>query len=92
MSALGVLLALLLAQRTARVAKVNATQVWNLCVIALFAALLDQRLLLIAMNWNDLRLHPKWMLGLAMIHHPLLAGAGALAGLGAAAACTGIGV
>jgi phosphatidylglycerol:prolipoprotein diacylglycerol transferase len=86
MSALGVLLALLLAQRTARVAKVNATQVWNLCVIALFAALLDQRLLLIAMNWNDLRLHPKWMLGLAMIHHPLLAGAGALAGLGAAAA------
>ena len=85
MSALGVLLALLLAQRTARVAKVNAAQVWNLCVLSLFAALVSQRLLLIAVNWSDLRLHPKWMLGLAMIHHPLLAAAGALAGIGAAA-------
>jgi phosphatidylglycerol:prolipoprotein diacylglycerol transferase len=84
MSALGVLLALLLAQRTAGVACVNAGQVWNLCVIALFAALAGQRLLLIAMNWSDLRLHPKWMLGLAMIHHPLLAGAGGVAGVGAA--------
>jgi phosphatidylglycerol:prolipoprotein diacylglycerol transferase len=28
-----------------------------------------------------LRLHPAWLLGLAMVHHPLLAGAGALAGL-----------
>jgi phosphatidylglycerol---prolipoprotein diacylglyceryl transferase len=86
MSALGVLLALLLAQRTARVARVNAAQVWNLCALSLFTALVGQRLLLIAVNWRDLRLHPKWMLGLAMIHHPLLAGAGALAGLGAAAA------
>jgi phosphatidylglycerol:prolipoprotein diacylglycerol transferase len=86
MSALGVLLALFLAQRTARILKVNAAQVWNLCVIALFAALVGQRLLLIAVNWSELRLHPGWMMGLAMIHHPLLAGAGALAGLGAAAA------
>ena len=85
MSALGVLLALLLAQRTARKSRVNAAQVWNLCVIALFAALVGQRLLLIAVNFSDLRQHPKWVLGLAMIHHPLLAGAGALAGVGAAA-------
>jgi phosphatidylglycerol:prolipoprotein diacylglycerol transferase len=85
LSALGVLLALCLAQHTARIAKVNTTHVWNLCVIALFAALAGQRLLLIAVNWSDLKLHPKWMLGLAMIHHPLLAGAGAFAGVVAAA-------
>ncbi len=84
-SALGVLLALLLAQRTARVAGVNAAHVWNLCVIGLFAALLGERLLLIAVNWSDLRRHPGWMLGLAMIHHPLLAGAGAFFGVVAGA-------
>ena len=85
LSALGVLLALFLAQRTARIAAVNAAQVWSLCVVGLFAALAGQRLLLIAVNWSDLRRHPGWMLGLAMIHHPLLAGVGALAGVGSAA-------
>jgi phosphatidylglycerol:prolipoprotein diacylglycerol transferase len=84
-SALGVLLGLVLAQRTARTAGVNTAQVWNLCVLALFAARAGQRLLLVAMNWSDLRHHPAWMLGLAMIHHPLLAAAGALAGLASAA-------
>jgi phosphatidylglycerol:prolipoprotein diacylglycerol transferase len=85
LSALGVLLALFLAQRTARIAGVNAAQVWNLCVVGLFAALAGQRMLLVAVNWSDLRRHPGWMLGLAMIHHPLLAGAGVLAGVGSAA-------
>ncbi len=84
LAALGVLLALFLAQRTARVASLNAGQVWNLCVVALFAALVGQRLLLVLINWNDLRKHPSWMLGLAMIHHPLLAAAGALAGASSA--------
>ena len=83
-SALGVLLALFLAQRTARIAGVNTAHLWNLCVIGLFAALAGERLLLIAVNWSDLRRHPRWMLGLAMIHHPLLTGAGALAGVVAA--------
>jgi phosphatidylglycerol:prolipoprotein diacylglycerol transferase len=85
-SALGVLLALLLAQRTARIANVSGPQVWNLCVIGLFAALAAERLLLVAANWSDLRRHPTWMLGLAMIHHPLLASVGAVAGVGSAAA------
>lgn len=85
MAAVGVLLALFLTQRTARVAGVDAGQVWNLCVVVLFAALAGERLLLIIVNWGVLRLHPSWMLGLAMIHHPLLASAGVLAG-GAAAA------
>jgi len=78
-AAVGVLLALFLAQRTARVAGLNTGQIWNLCVLSLFAALVSSRLLLVAFNWTDLRLHPKWLLGLAMIHHPLLAGFGALA-------------
>jgi phosphatidylglycerol:prolipoprotein diacylglycerol transferase len=85
MAALGVLLALFLAQRTARVAGVNAAEVWNLCVVALFAALVGQRLLLLLLNWNDVRRHPSWMMGLAMIHHPLLGAVGALAGLASAA-------
>lgn len=79
-AAAGVLLALFLAQRTARVAGVNAGHMWNLCVLSLFAALLGSRLLLVALNWTELRLHPSWMLGLAMIHHPLLAASGAVAG------------
>lgn len=75
---MGVLLALFITQRTARIARLDGRKVWNLCVVALFAALASSRLLLVALNWNELRLHPSWMLGLAMIHHPLLAGFGGL--------------
>jgi phosphatidylglycerol:prolipoprotein diacylglycerol transferase len=85
MLALGVLLGLFLAQRTARVAGLNNGKVWNLCVVGLFSALIVQRLLLLLLNWNDLRLHPQWILALSMIQHPLLTGVGALAGVGAAA-------
>ena len=84
-AALGMLLALVAAQRTARTAGVQTGHVWNLCVVALCAALAAQRLLLVAVNWSALRRHPAWMLGLAMVHHPLLGGVGALAGLGCAA-------
>ncbi len=83
-AAVGVLLGLLLAQGMARVAGVSAQQVWNLSVLALCAALVTARLLLVIVNWRDLFAHPTWMLGLAMIHNPLLAGAGALAGVLAA--------
>ena len=79
-AALGVLAALVLAQRTAAKADVNAAQVWNLCVIALFAALIGSRLLLIIANWHDLSRHPSWLFGLGMVHHPLVGAAGALAG------------
>ena len=79
LAAVGVLLALFMTQWTARVAGLDGRKVWNLCVVASFAALVGSRLLLVALNWSDLRLHPKWMLGLAMIHHPLLACFGALA-------------
>jgi phosphatidylglycerol:prolipoprotein diacylglycerol transferase len=87
LAALGVLLALLLAQRTARIAGLNTGHVWNLCVVSLFAALIAQRLLLVVINLQDLRHHPAWLLTLAMVHHPLLASAGALAGLVSAAIC-----
>lgn len=79
-AAIGVLLALTLAQYTARSFQLNAARVWNLCVIALFAALIGSRLLLVIVNWRDLLRHPMWMLGLATIHHPLLAAAGLLCG------------
>jgi phosphatidylglycerol:prolipoprotein diacylglycerol transferase len=81
---MGVLLALFLAQRTARVVGIDAGKLWNLCVIALFAALIGSRLLLVAMNFADLRAHPGWMLGLAMIHHPLLSAFGAFCAVVAA--------
>ena len=80
MTAAGVLLALFLAQRTARMVSIDPGQVWNLCVLSLFATLVGERLLLVVVNWSVLRLHPSWMLGLAMVHHPLLAGTGALVG------------
>ena len=79
-TALGVLLALGLVLRTAHIVEVDAAKVWNLCILSLFAALAAARLLLLAANWSALRLHPSWLLGIAMVHHPLLAGAGALAG------------
>lgn len=84
MAALGVLLALFLAPRTARAAGVNPVLVWNLCVVALFAALAGSRLLLVLLNWTIVRTHPAWLLRLAMIHHPLLTGIGVLLALGAA--------
>jgi phosphatidylglycerol:prolipoprotein diacylglycerol transferase len=78
--ALGVLMALLLAQRTSRIAGVSAAQVWNLCVLSSFAALIASRLLLVVANWSVLRDHPSWMFGLGMVHHPLVGAVGAFAG------------
>jgi phosphatidylglycerol:prolipoprotein diacylglycerol transferase len=84
-TALGVLAALVLAQRTARIVGVDPGKVWNLCILSLFAAMAATRLLLVAANWSVLRSHPAWVLGLGVVHHPLLAGSGALAGAGCAA-------
>lgn len=83
-AAAGVVLALLLAQRTARRLGLSPTQVWNLCVIALFAAMVGSRLFLLLINWRVLLQHPSWILMLAMIHHPLVGAAGAAAGLACA--------
>jgi len=84
LAAAGVLAALFLGQHTAHAAQVNAGQVWNLSVVALFAALVAERLLLIAVNFGEVSRHPGWVLRLAMVNHPLLAGTGALGGAAAA--------
>ncbi|HVZ82757.1 MAG TPA: prolipoprotein diacylglyceryl transferase family protein [Terracidiphilus sp.] len=84
LAALGVLLALALAQRTARVAALPVHHVWNLCVLALCAALAGSRAVLVALNWTVVRSHPAWLLGLAMIHHPLVTAIGAAFALAAA--------
>ncbi|MGA8044201.1 MAG: prolipoprotein diacylglyceryl transferase family protein [Terracidiphilus sp.] len=73
MAAVGMLLALAMSLRTARIAGVVPNHLWNLSIVALFAALIGSRLVLIVVNWTVLRSHPAWLLGLAMIHHPLLA-------------------
>ncbi|HWT66137.1 MAG TPA: prolipoprotein diacylglyceryl transferase family protein [Terracidiphilus sp.] len=78
LAALGVLLALALVQRTARQASLAPTEVFNLCVLALCAALAGSRILLVVLNWTVVRTHPAWLLSLAMINHPLLAIAGAI--------------
>lgn len=78
LAALGVLLALALVQRTARQASLAPSEVFNLCVLALCAALAGSRILLVALNWTVVRMHPAWLLSLAMVHHPFLAIAGAV--------------
>jgi phosphatidylglycerol:prolipoprotein diacylglycerol transferase len=80
-AALGVLAALLLAQRTARIARVNPAQIWSLSILSIFAAILVQRLLLVLFNWRDLGRHPRWLFAISAIHHPLLATVGSLAAL-----------
>ena len=85
MAAVGLLLALALLLRTARFTHLNPNLLWNLCIFALFAALIGSRLLLLFLNWSVVRTHPAWLLGLAMVHHPLLAGVGAACALAVAA-------
>jgi phosphatidylglycerol:prolipoprotein diacylglycerol transferase len=89
-AALGLLLALMLALRIARKIGIDPNRIWNLCILMLFTGLIGSRLLLIAANWKVLRNHPLWALSVAMIHHPLLAGIGALIALAVAAVYTGL--
>ncbi len=79
LAAAGVLAALGLAHWTAPLAGVESRHGWNAVVLGVFAALTMQRGLLIALNLGNLRAHPRWLLALALVHHPLLSGVGALA-------------
>lgn len=85
LAALGVLLALTLAQRTARIAAIDPNKIWNLCIIALFTALAGSRILLVIVNWSVVRSRPLWVLGFAMIHHPMLSAAGDIIAVAVAA-------
>lgn len=78
LAALGVLLALALLLRTALLAGLNPHLLWNLSIVGLFAALAGSRLVLLALNWTVVRTHPAWLLGLAIVHHPLVTGIGAV--------------
>ena len=80
-TALGVLLALAVMFPVVRKLGVDPNRIWNLIVIMLFTALVGSRLLLVISNWTVLRHHPLWILSLAMVHHPLLAGIEALLAL-----------
>lgn len=91
-AALGVLLALGLAQWTARASglsgaasqqNIGSRHAWNMLVLAVFAALAVSRLILIVINLSDLRRHPAWLLTVAMVHHPLLAAAGTVGAIAA---------
>ncbi|HEY9127267.1 MAG TPA: prolipoprotein diacylglyceryl transferase family protein [Acidobacteriaceae bacterium] len=85
--ALGVLAALALSRWTASRCDLGSEasngprHAWNLIVLAVFAAIAVERLLLIVMNLGDLRKHPQWLLAIAMVHHPLLAAVGAATAL-----------
>jgi phosphatidylglycerol:prolipoprotein diacylglycerol transferase len=80
LAAVGVLLALLLAQGMADKAGLDSNAIWNLCVVSLLGVLVGARLLLIAVNWSVLRQHPAWLLGLGMVHHPLVTAVGLVCG------------
>ena len=79
-AALGVLLALGLAQITARCAGLNPRHAWNMLVLAVFASMAVSRLVLIVLNLSDLRRHPMWLTAVSMVHHPLLAAVGIVSG------------
>ncbi|HET6170779.1 MAG TPA: prolipoprotein diacylglyceryl transferase family protein [Terracidiphilus sp.] len=90
LAALGLLLALMLASHVARKAHVDPNRIWNLSILMLFTALVGSRLLLVVSNWTVLRSHPLWILSIAMVHHPLLAGIAALIALAVAAVYIGL--
>ena len=77
-AALGILLALALSHLTARSAGLDPRHLWNILVLGVFSALVVSRLFLIVLNLSDLRHHPRWLLAIAIVHHPLLAAAGLL--------------
>jgi len=82
-AAIGILLALWLAQATAIRSGIEPRHAWNMLVLAVFASLAVSRLVLILMNLADLRKHPAWLLAVAMVHHPLLAAVGIAGGAAA---------
>lgn len=89
-AALGLLLALMMAVRIARRIGVDHNRIWNLCILMLFTALVGSRLLLVAANWNVLRSHPLWVLSIATVHHPLVAGIAVLIASAVAAVYAGL--
>lgn len=78
--AVGVLLALAAARFTARRAGADSRHTWNMLILGVFASLAGSRVFLVAMNLSSLRQHPRWLLAISMIHHPLLTAVGIICG------------
>jgi phosphatidylglycerol:prolipoprotein diacylglycerol transferase len=78
---LGIILTLALAQGTAKQTGLDPRHAWNILVLAVFASIAASRLTLIVLNLSELRHHPTWLLSVAMVHPPLLAAIGVLAGI-----------
>ena len=79
-AAFGVLAAMFLSARMARAMGLDVNRIWNLCVLMIFTALIGSRILLLVLNWSDLRRFPLWMVGLASMRTPwMVVGGGAFA-------------
>jgi phosphatidylglycerol:prolipoprotein diacylglycerol transferase len=83
LAAAGVLAALTLSHWSCGWVGIDPRHGWNAIVLGVFAAMSAERGLLIALNLSNLRVHPRWLLALALVHHPLLTGVGTGAGLAA---------
>jgi phosphatidylglycerol:prolipoprotein diacylglycerol transferase len=85
LTAAGLLAALALLVVQARRWRLRADKVWNLGLTAILAALIGERLLLVAAHFAIFRVHPFWILGLATVPGAWIAVGGAAIGAGAAA-------
>jgi len=82
--ALGLMLALLLAVRTARLLSLDPDRIWNLAFLAIFSFILGGRVVLIATHWRDYAAYPAALLTVS-IHSPAVLIGGAAIALAACA-------
>jgi len=80
-AAIGVLTALFLSVRLARVFGADPNKVWNLIVLMVFSAIVGSRLLMVLLYWGVLRTVPLWRMGLAAMRTPWFLLAGCALGL-----------
>jgi len=77
--ALGLMLALLLAARTARMLSLDADRVWNLSFLAAVSFILGGRVMLILTHWRDYAAYPSLLLVVSAHSPALLIGSTAVA-------------
>lgn len=84
LTALALLAALAVLVQQARRLGLRPGKAWNLGLVAILAALIGARLLLVAVHLQLFRRHPFWVLGLASVHGAWIALGGAAIGIAAA--------
>lgn len=67
LAAAGLVLALLLAMRNARVAGLDEDAVWNVCLTAIVGTLLISRIVLVTQSWRAFRMYPLIVLTLPTV-------------------------